>query len=399
MSNDQTESEQGDIIIVKRGHGDHDEHHGGVWKIAFADFMTAMMAFFLVMWLINASNEQTKQALASYFNPIKLMDTTSNPKGVRNPKYGVEAKVSTADDKNSTKVSETEKTAPTAQEEARAYDEQSLFVDPFSLLSEIETGIDITKESDQTNADNGKKRGVSLQGGASFQDPFDPTEWNIREGKAEESGAAEVGQGESPDQGSSNLREDIVATSEESEVQEASEAAGEDAATEKAGQSGDEKEGESEGQLAGAEEQPEISADIEKLTESLNEDIKDLKEKIDVSELDVEVERSEFGAVVVLSDKNQSGMFSVGSARPTKELVLVMSRIGEAVSRHEGKIEIRGHTDGRKYQSGDYDNWRLSTARAHMAYYMLVRGGMKEQQVEEIVGQADVNLKDPENPF
>ena len=64
MNND--EISHGEIVIVKRGGGGHDDgHHGGVWKIAFADFMTAMMAFFLVMWLINASNEKTKKAVAS----------------------------------------------------------------------------------------------------------------------------------------------------------------------------------------------------------------------------------------------------------------------------------------------------------------------------------------------
>ncbi|MBK5927648.1 OmpA/MotB family protein [Rhodobaculum claviforme] len=46
-----------------------DEHHGGAWKIAFADFATAMMAFFLVMWLINATDEQTRKGLAEYFSP------------------------------------------------------------------------------------------------------------------------------------------------------------------------------------------------------------------------------------------------------------------------------------------------------------------------------------------
>src|ERR1700741_1446701 len=72
-----------EIIIVRRGHDDHDEgHHGGVWKIAFADFMTDMMCFFLVMWLINAANEQTKAAVASYFNPVKLIDRNSSPKGL-----------------------------------------------------------------------------------------------------------------------------------------------------------------------------------------------------------------------------------------------------------------------------------------------------------------------------
>ena len=53
-----------EIIIVRRAHNEDEGHHGGVWKIAFADFMTAMMCFFLVMWLINDANEQTRAALA-----------------------------------------------------------------------------------------------------------------------------------------------------------------------------------------------------------------------------------------------------------------------------------------------------------------------------------------------
>ena len=41
-----------EIIIIKRHSSHEEEHHGGAWKIAFADFMTAMMAFFLVLWII-----------------------------------------------------------------------------------------------------------------------------------------------------------------------------------------------------------------------------------------------------------------------------------------------------------------------------------------------------------
>lgn len=55
------------IIIKKKkvhGHG----HHGGSWKVAFADFMTAMMAFFLVMWLMVAASDPQKKAIAGYFN-------------------------------------------------------------------------------------------------------------------------------------------------------------------------------------------------------------------------------------------------------------------------------------------------------------------------------------------
>jgi len=77
------EEKKAEIIIVRRGgHDGDDEHHGGVWKIAYADFMTAMMAFFLVMWLVNVSSEDTKQAVANYFNPIKLVDQKPQERGM-----------------------------------------------------------------------------------------------------------------------------------------------------------------------------------------------------------------------------------------------------------------------------------------------------------------------------
>jgi len=44
-------------------------HHGGAWKVAYADFVTAMMAFFLLMWLLNATTEEQRQGIAAYFNP------------------------------------------------------------------------------------------------------------------------------------------------------------------------------------------------------------------------------------------------------------------------------------------------------------------------------------------
>lgn len=57
------------IIIKKKKAGGHG-HHGGSWKVAFADFMTAMMAFFLLMWLMAAANDPQKKAIAGYFTDI-----------------------------------------------------------------------------------------------------------------------------------------------------------------------------------------------------------------------------------------------------------------------------------------------------------------------------------------
>ena len=57
------------IVIKRKKRGGDSGHHGGAWKIAFADFMTAMMAFFIVMWLVNATTETQRKGLADYFSP------------------------------------------------------------------------------------------------------------------------------------------------------------------------------------------------------------------------------------------------------------------------------------------------------------------------------------------
>jgi len=56
-------------IIIKKKKIIAGGHHGGAWKVAYADFVTAMMAFFLLMWLLNATSEEQRQGIAAYFNP------------------------------------------------------------------------------------------------------------------------------------------------------------------------------------------------------------------------------------------------------------------------------------------------------------------------------------------
>jgi len=69
-------------IIIKRvkkgGHG----HHGGAWKVAYADFVTAMMAFFLLLWLLNAVTEETLNGIADYFTPISASTRESGAGGM-----------------------------------------------------------------------------------------------------------------------------------------------------------------------------------------------------------------------------------------------------------------------------------------------------------------------------
>ncbi|MFC3070153.1 flagellar motor protein MotB [Phenylobacterium soli] len=57
-------------------------HHGGAWKVAYADFVTAMMAFFLLMWLINTTSPEQKRGIADYFAPASVSQTTSGSGGI-----------------------------------------------------------------------------------------------------------------------------------------------------------------------------------------------------------------------------------------------------------------------------------------------------------------------------
>ena len=70
MAGGQASGDQRPLIIVKRYRRVEGGHHGGAWKIAYADFVTAMMAFFLVMWLVTSLSKQERAAIFEYFkNP------------------------------------------------------------------------------------------------------------------------------------------------------------------------------------------------------------------------------------------------------------------------------------------------------------------------------------------
>ena len=69
------------IIIKKVKKGGGAGHHGGAWKVAYADFVTAMMAFFLLMWLLNATTEDQRKGLADYFSPNNVLSHSSSGTG------------------------------------------------------------------------------------------------------------------------------------------------------------------------------------------------------------------------------------------------------------------------------------------------------------------------------
>ncbi|VAV93916.1 Flagellar motor rotation protein MotB [hydrothermal vent metagenome] len=80
MARRKNEPELRPIIVKKIIAEAHGGHHGGAWKVAYADFVTAMMAFFLLMWLLGSTDEKKRKALADYFTPT-LVEMRQNSAG------------------------------------------------------------------------------------------------------------------------------------------------------------------------------------------------------------------------------------------------------------------------------------------------------------------------------
>ena len=70
------------IIIIRKKKGGHEGHHGGAWKVAYADFVTAMMAFFLLLWLLNVTTDIERKGIADYFAPASVSKSQSGAGGM-----------------------------------------------------------------------------------------------------------------------------------------------------------------------------------------------------------------------------------------------------------------------------------------------------------------------------
>ncbi|TPN35490.1 MotB family protein [Mesorhizobium sp. B2-3-3] len=426
-----------EIIIVRRGHDDHDEgHHGGVWKIAFADFMTAMMCFFLVMWLINAANEQTKTAVASYFNPVKLVDRESSRKGLKDLGNGPRSVGLTADEPQDATIKTGQDGIGAAGSSNRKQDKQQaqqpqqtddhLFADPYAVLSEIATDTGVMQNVSQKGDGGAQNAGpaTGASGGASYRDPFEPDFWSqqvaapvaeasaqrpriegdpLKPGdKAAETQVAKVkAVPPAPPVEDAPLeplaQDDMDAAMAKAGATKASDAKASDAMAAD-GKAMDATVARQEAAKPGAAEKAPTAAALKAAAE-VKRQLADAFKPGDKLHDGVSVEATDKGIVISITDQLDFGMFEIGSALPRRELVLAMEKIGRIVNSQKGTISIDGHTDARPFRSASYDNWRLSTARAHSAYYMLVRGGVDERRITEVAGFADRQPKDPADPM
>ena len=137
---------------------------------------------------------------------------------------------------------------------------------------------------------------------------------------------------------------------------------------------------------------------VVKQAESIRAALKHELEGLGSKHPDLDVKTTSEGVLISLTDSVSFDMFDVGSAKPRPVVVKLMEKVAAAVKDFDGRIIVRGHTDARPYRGKGYDNWRLSMARAQMAYYMLIRAGVDDSAVERIEGYADKSLLRRDQP-
>jgi chemotaxis protein MotB len=367
---DEDEAKPGDLVIIRRSSGGEETgHKGGVWKIAYADFMTAMMAFFLVMWLINSTDKKTLTQVAIYFNPIRLTDKVPVSRGLHQSETGSQTNNDTA---GSASKQQVQAKAGRKPDRAKEFSEEVLLKDPQRVLAQLAGQAEGERRPEAARGD-GEARSVT---GEAYRDPFEPAfRREIEVGKTPSASKADAGpvgfqrDAASPPQKdgppSDAARTDVGRPAREAAAQEATKAAAE--------------------RTAAAQLEAQIRQAVAQALQGTHPNI------------DVTV--SDEGLLVSMTDGYDFGMFAIASAVPRPAMVLVMEKLGRVLASRSEPLIVRGHTDGRPYKSDSFDNWRLSGARAHIAYHMLLRGGIDERRFERVEAYADRSLRiatDPE---
>ncbi|PVB62685.1 MotB family protein [Labrenzia sp. 011] len=487
-----------EIVIVRRKNNwDEESHSHGVWKIAYADFMTALMAFFLVMWLINVTDESVRKGVAQYFNPVKLASTAPNRKGLNDPNIDGETssdgvklfngKLGGSDEpvdqdpnfgeglKTGHEAVEVEETPAQGDSSisgqfTQIHAESILFSDPYAVLDTLSEKIRVleTQDANPLGIGSGMQKHEGVQGGQAYRDPFDPLYWQFRPGRGvdgaapllreqalREEGMQEKGTGTGPSEVKVEGRHAWGVTKNENLSGETDGGAGAAEMDGNAAWNGDLQHASGSGpevfaelgegphtdpfkkmdplvahvtglslqngsqamgqvstgtqtldtgtevvELEASGEVVEGLSNAEIIVARLSEVLETTKGTVlEETARQITVKREGEGALISLTDDQNFGMFAIGSAEPRPELVKLLERIGKVVAGMPGQIVIKGHTDARPFRSKTYDNWRLSSARAHMALYMLTRGGVAKDRFDRVEGYADRHLKNPNDPF
>ncbi|MFM2149714.1 MAG: hypothetical protein RLZZ187_2020 [Pseudomonadota bacterium] len=328
----------GATIVLKRieegGHG----HHGGAWKVAYADFVTAMMAFFLLMWLLNATTEEQRQGIADFFAPSNVMGRAQSGTGA--PFGGATPHSS----------------SPMTQDAGAVTVQRSRL----PVLTDVEI------EDDSETA----ARPVVFR--------------DAPEGEDEENDPRRV----------RTARADAPPGDQDPRARRAEHPA--------AGNGAESGHGSDARNLSDAELRAEHArrerAAFERAAEELRRAIAADPALADLGR-QLLIEQAPEGLRIQLLDADRQPMFALGGAAPNERARALIARVAQMAQRMPNPVTITGHTDATPFRGGtDRSNWDLSADRANATRRLLADAGLPEGRIRSVAGYAERQLLLPDQP-
>ncbi|ALG71741.1 chemotaxis protein MotB [Azospirillum thiophilum] len=330
-------------IIIKKKKGGHGGHHGGAWKVAYADFVTAMMAFFLLLWLLNVTTSDQRKGIADYFSPVSVSREQSGSGGMLGGKTI---------------------TVPGAQISPSSPMSADVPVSGPPGYSSQQTD----DADDPTESANGPGQGATGQGqpggnadtaGANANASADVADQKQNETRAEfqkrmEELAKQLGiPGQKPGEKLSDFAE---------RVKEAMESL--------------------QGAAKEARQFQQAATEIRQAIQSVPE--------LEPLAQNLMIDQTPEGLRIQIVDQDRVSMFPGGSGQMYPQTRQLVQQVAKALSKLPNKLSISGHTDSTPFSSGSgRDNWDLSTERANATRRALLSGGVDPLRIQDVVGKAD----------
>ena len=335
-------------IVIRREEVIEAGHHAGAWKVAYADFVTAMMAFFLLMWLINATSDKQRRGIADYFSPqgvhARSLSGSGKPFGGTTP-FDRGALVS-----NLGSVSLTERTAraegsPGGDEDPDAIDPPPP-TPPAGAASAGRQG-QAAASAPESDPDAVPINGVGHQDGNAGRGTAASDDGDAGDPSPVRRAPPTIAAPDKPTSASGGTNGPRVPA-----------AAPDDAAFRAAASA-----------LRQAVSQDPALADV-------------------ADQLSVDVTPD--GLRIQIVDTEHAPMFDDGSAVPNARARLLLGKVAPILASFGDPVSITGHTDSTPpLGASARSNWALSAARADATRMVLDRGGMPDERIVGVIGVAD----------
>jgi chemotaxis protein MotB len=362
-------------IVVRREEVVEGGHHGGAWKVAYADFVTAMMAFFLLMWLINATTEAQRRGLADYFSPTNLMSQSTSGNGQPFGGHTPFDSGSLVSDRGAMTVVPGKSTAVVAPDNAR--DQRS--------SAEMQPRLIDDADGDPASAQLAPP-------GQSQPNDQDAAQGVARGTDGQAAGAAATGDLRSG-AATANSAKDGLANSGGGPAKEPAKNPARDPAKDQAKAAAEQQAARD---LA-AREQVEKAA-FSKAAQQVAEAVRNDPALSPIAN-QIAIDQTPEGLRIQLLDEEHLPMFATGSSALNDRARLVLQKIAPILARMSEGIAISGHTDAAPYRGGDRTNWELSADRANATRRLLVDAGLSEARLRSVTGNADKDLLLPADPL